>query len=254
MGIVVKVKGADFSAQASKFIAPITDGLQYWNFFGNSENLAKRNLVPGKPSSAVIGTLGYGENYIRPSGGSCVQTLVPETDDQTMIVVYAAETGMRYLFSNGNADRMGTSDGKQSRGCSIYTAGSMVAGRMTMNASMSYYDGAQGSTQQSQAGLYNIPSSGMALETFRTTSSYLSHTVAITGNDEVASSTSLADGQVRDKSSGKYRIGYGITDTDYKDGVSIYAVIMYSRYLSDAEVTTLKTWLRTFYAKKGITL
>lgn len=254
MGIVVKVKGADFSAQASKFIAPITDGLQYWNFFGATETLATRNLVPGKASSSIVGTLGYGDNYIRPSNGSCIQTLVPETNDQTFIVVYGAEVGQRYLLASGFSDRPVPTPGKPSRGTSLFTSGSQVTGRFTLNGTIAYYDGAQGNSNSLQSQMYNVETGSIALNTMRTTSTYVNQTLSLGGGAETTTSLSLADGQIRDRSAANYRIGYSVSDSDYKDGVNIYAVIMYNRYLSDAEMTTLKTWLRNFYAKKGITV
>lgn len=49
------IAGADFSSVAIGFSPPVADGVQYWNYFGETAERAARNLVLGKPAPSVVG-------------------------------------------------------------------------------------------------------------------------------------------------------------------------------------------------------
>jgi hypothetical protein len=121
MGILLTVKGADFSAAAIGFVPPVANGLEYWNFFGNSASdkadgtvRSARNLVVGKPGAGLVGAPVHAAGYSAFSPTAYVQTATPEVENGTFLIAGRPSATAGFGFC------LGTFTGGSDAGSSIY--------------------------------------------------------------------------------------------------------------------------------------
>ncbi|WP_437871163.1 hypothetical protein ACSD7O_19535 [Methylorubrum extorquens] len=106
---------ADFSTNSIGFAAPVIDGLEYWNYFGESAAKTGRNLVVGKSAAAVLGAPVVSPNFVTfQSNAVAVQTGLLDRGEVTLLAVARpttpSQTQFKYMLSsyNGSAAAQGS--------------------------------------------------------------------------------------------------------------------------------------------------
>lgn len=88
MSTIIRVAGADFSANAVGFLPPVANGLAGWFMLGGTIDQSVRNLAQGGANAAAVGSPGVSSGYCSFDGNtpSYLQTSIAETQDMTYII------------------------------------------------------------------------------------------------------------------------------------------------------------------------
>lgn len=89
MATIIRVAGADFSANAVGFLPPVASGLVGWFLLGGTIDQSVRNLAQGGANATAVGSPSVSAGYCTFDGNtpSHLQTSIAETQDMTLIVV-----------------------------------------------------------------------------------------------------------------------------------------------------------------------
>ncbi len=256
MGIIIRVNDADFSANSLGFVPPVSDGLEYMALFENGASLT-RNLAPGKPAPSVVGVPGRKAHCATFTGASAyLLTAAAQSAEQTIIAVAApggsvsAETENQIVSNFGSSRVSGSgttqgvflayrptnpADGKVREGCQLYY---LTSGGTSAGVAPGINDGAQVQVPKILACRYSF---GQLLTRF---DDY---------TDGVGSQSTLPAGATLDRGQ-PYRIGSAFGSISNQGPFDVYAVMILSRYVPDAEMRELSAWLRAFYASKGVSI
>lgn len=255
-GILIRVKGASFEANAVGFIPPIAGGLEYMNFFGGDANKATRNLAPGKPAAGLVGAPTYNEHsaIFRP-GANYVVTSVDDAESMTFIAVAKslsdANTMIVSNFSGPRAGGVGTTTGK----ALDFGSNGVIDGLVTNKMFGPRWDGVSSapvSPGVAITGLQNPVGEwravvGRARESDKTLSIF---------NKTAGLSGSVGVTQVADLGASKMRIGGTAVASggSFANAVEIAAVAIYSRALTDVEIDKVYSFLKGYYSRRGMAI
>lgn len=233
-GIQLVVPGVAFENNNVGFIPPVADGLEYMNLFVNGSN-PTRNLAPGKPSAVSVGDPLISSNaLISTVGLKYLQTSVPESSQQTYMVVAAPDidfVGSQQLISNfGN-----------SRGFTLRFLSS-VAG-VYNNSLYSLTSG--GAEESSRLQIFNGARIIVARRNFGVEQE-MQDAGGAAENDLTGLTPTLGDVDIR--------IGSSNTATAFDNETPIYAAAIWSRAITDVEVQVMFEYLAKYCAAKGIAL
>ena len=93
MATIIRVAGADFSANPVGFMPPVADGLEAWHYLGGDLTKSARNLAPGGANAVVGGTPGVVSSHLNLGSGSYLQAAVPDAGDCTLLTVSKLPSG-----------------------------------------------------------------------------------------------------------------------------------------------------------------
>lgn len=230
---------------------PISDGLEFWNYYGGASD-PRRNMVRGKPAAIVLGdpVTDGGDFYIRCEGMiDYIQTAVAASAQFTLIAVAKTvlpDAGSAPLISNASSI---SQTGVVTTGAAIYLNDAVQGNNlMRLTAQQAGNNAGASSTVVASTSDFNASTAGVQMYTGRCEADG-DRVAKIMGTALTATTNSALAAMLAQP----YRIG-----SQYNTGadgvVDIYAAIIYSRALSDAELDTVYDFVRTFYARRGITI
>lgn len=250
MGVKIVIKDADFFADAISYIPPVSEGLQYLNFFGKSANTLARNLAPGKAPAVIVGNpllsangagLSYLERYVK--------TGVAQTKSVTLISVVMIPTVAtniwRHLISNFGRDNLtgglkwGVSLGLKLDSPDIRNTLGLVA-----------TDGSAASSTGNAAAV-TLGTPVCAVARVDHVAKMASVNNMTTGLNRSATYAAKYEPELN----GEFFVGsaVGARADSIGDVVTSFAAI-YDRALTDGEVATVYAGLKAFYAAKGLAI
>lgn len=243
---------ADAFAYARVIRPPITDGLEFWNYYGGDSDM-RRNLAPGKSAAIPVGdpSADGGDFFIRCEGTiDYIQTAVAASNEFTMIAVAKAVTpdaGPCPLISNtGSANQV---NGSATAGAAIYLNDAVTGNDLIrLTAQQAGNNSGTSTTVAASTSDFDISDSGVQMLTGRCTGAG-DRIAKIMGTSLTATTNSALPAMLAQP----YRIGSQY-NTGAKGLVDIYAAIIYSRALSDSELDTIYSFVRAFYARRGLTI
>lgn len=230
-----------------KYVAPVTDGLEYWHFFNTSQDKVKHNFAPGKVDPTPVGTITAQANYAEfKSLSNYLQTELIEPMEFTLIAVVKTPNVDFSTFADKPAFfgtfRALPLDGSSTS--SLYGTTLFINDATTI--SLTATRKGTGDPTSAPANLTGINPNSWGLYVGRvsyTSTELKSHTLNITDLDD-------AGGLQRFRSKGKIKIG-GVND-DF-GGINHQAFqALYSRVLTDAEVALVVKRVRDYMFKRGI--
>lgn len=254
MGIIIRVRDADFSGNSLGFVPPVSDGLEYMGLYENGTSL-NRNLAPGKGSPSIVGSPGRKAHAATFTGASAyLSTAVAQTSEQTIIAV-AAPSGSstveneNQVVSNFGSTRV-TGTGTTQGAFLAYRPTSPTDGKVREGMQLAYLN--SGGTAQAVApGIAD----GANVQVPRIIACRYSFSQLLARFDDYTTSNgsqnAIPSGATLDRGQ-PYRIGSPFGTISNQAAFDVYAVIILSRYASDAEMNQLALWLRAFYADKGV--
>lgn len=261
MGIRLVVKGADFSDEATGYISPVSEGLEYLNFFGLNAATMQRNLAPGKPLGVMIGSPTINANSaIFTNLVNYIQTSIADVSSKTLFVVARVPTpkAESILMSNSRSQRptqatTSTATSMMFRGPSDPDAGEV--GELLFAAQ---WDGVNDSS--SVPGTITIPNrpvGSLSALVGRTNSG--DGTLAATkirklDNKTTGAKTSSSFSNAYFDLAGTFRVGSSYTSFSGTVPTEVLFAAFWSRELTDVEVETMYQAVKTHYAQRGISI
>lgn len=85
MATIIRVAGADFSANPVGFLPPVSLGLEAWHYLGGSISKSERNLAPGKPNAVAVGAPVVDAAFLRCDEAGYLQTSIANPGDVTLV-------------------------------------------------------------------------------------------------------------------------------------------------------------------------
>lgn len=230
---------------------PISDGLEFWNYYGGASD-PRRNMVRGKPAGIVRGdpSADGGDFYIRCEGMiDYIQTAAAASEQFTLIAVakpVMPDAGNAPIISNTNSI---SQTGIVTTGAGIYFNDAVQGDNlMRLTAQQAGNNAGVNTVVFANTAEFDASTSGVQMHTGRCEADGR-RVAKIMGTTLTGSTPSALPAMLGQP----YRIG-----SQYNAGsdgvVDIYAAIIYSRALSDAELNTVYDFVRTFYARRGITI
>lgn len=144
MGIIIRTRDVNFEDSAIGFLPPVTRGIAYWNYMGDTAAKTARNLAPnGKPSGAIVGSPTYGVGYASLGQNAYIQTQALQSTDLTIIAVVRpkSESNSVVVSNNGGNGRVSPYTG-QTYGASMWnTTGTVSDSKITNNFNQNVFDG-----------------------------------------------------------------------------------------------------------------
>lgn len=243
MATIIKVKGADFSANAVGFIPPVAADLAGWFFPNGSLAQAKRNLAPGGADAAVTGAPVIGTAYTRFKGRTnYLDTGLAETPAITLLAVARA-----VIPASGSAQALIVSNYGSGTGVSLtkpqLTAPSSVSGTENVYAGFSAPTGLATASAVVSNGTAWAFTAGVV--TPGTGLQFIDKTRGLLGSLSTATARSLGTSSLLIGS------GYDISWTGESD---IAFAAIYTRALEAAEIDTVYQFVKTYLAKRSITV
>lgn len=240
---------ADAFAYARVIRPPVTEGLEFWNYYGGASDM-RRNLAPNKPAAIPVGDPTGGDFYIRCEGMiDYIQTAVAASEQFTLIAVAKAvlpDAGSAPLISNtGSISQTGVA----TTGAAIYLNDAATGNNLLrLTAQQAANSAGTSTTVVASTTDFNASTSGVQMFAGRCEADG-DRVANVMGTALTATTNSALAAMLAQP----YRIGSQYNAT--ADGVvDIYAAIIYSRALSDAELATVYDFVRMFYARRGITI
>lgn len=241
---------ADAFAYARVIRPPVTDGLEFWNYYGGASDM-RRNLAPNKPAAIPVGDPTGGDFYIRCVGMTdYIQTAAEASAQFTLIAVAKA-----VMPDAGNAPMISNTGSMSQTGKVTTTGGAIYLNDVTPGNNLMRLSAMQaanngGANQMVVASTDDFDASAPGVRMFTGRCEADGDRIAkIMGTTLTRGTNSALPAMLGQP----YRIG-----SQYTSGgvgiVDIYAAIIYSRALSDAELDTVYDFVRTFYARRGITI
>lgn len=253
-GIVLKVDGVDYSANAIGFVPPIdATGLVYLNYFGGNATRTARNLASGGTAGVVVGdpTENTNDTTFTP-GTNYVQTAVSETADKTIIAAVKPLTDANSaIVGNYKGNRVGDS-GVLGFGNALYflptTGGDNLVSPNWQDAGWSEVSGSASNSISTSI------TNNCAVGTYyclvgRTASNVRKIFNKTTGASAQSGNTTTVDLAVTN-----YQIGSMPTPTGFTAANTIAFVAIFQRALTDTEINTFYDYLKTYLSTKSITI
>jgi hypothetical protein len=256
MGIRFVVKNGDFAARAINYVPPVAAGLEYLNFFGGSENLA-RNLAPGKPPGLVIGAPAFTANSMTPTQmANYIQTAVPHTDEMTFMVVAKApgDDADSHIISNYWSPRAGGVGTTIGASVMVRKVSPEVDGQVRDVLVWSHWDGIS-SASVLYAPYIATPRPVSELKAMFGTISKVSRVGNIINKTAglAAQSSPIPAGKTTDLG-GPFRIGSSYLSVAGALPSEILFAAIWSRVLTEVEIDVMYEAVKGYYANRGITV
>ncbi|CAN7267962.1 hypothetical protein [Caballeronia sp. LjRoot31] len=258
MTLALVSPGASFEASNIGFIPPIADAsLKLWHFFGSAAGPLGKNLVVGAPDSVVVGSPVLSPRYASFKGvTNYLQTPVSQTGDFTIIAVmrstdtFADDSHRPMFISNYGGTRL--NDTVPCVGVSLYVDMTPSAAPVGHLEGMSgIYDGTPGGASQTGFGQLTIADMTQWRCVVVSKIGATRILYDLTGN--ASNSWFQPANMLDDISSAKFRIGSS-WGQQFKGICDMAMAALYSRGMTLAEVTTLYTFLKQFYARRNIAI
>lgn len=234
---------------ATGVILPVSDGLQYFNLFNDGSQLG-RNFASGKPAATVVGSPAVNtENITVTNLGNYINTNVAQGQEMTIITIGkpTAASGNFVHWSNyGSA----ITNGGSGLTSTDFARASVSTGNPSI--SLSYSDDSFATRKTLTYGV----SSGADTVKLRAIASVFSQSrmtsrIRDLTNAKVASNAIPAGGVL--SVAGTILLGSHYTNVEGSTG-NLYAGMIFNRALSDSEIDTLYTSLKSYYSGKGISV
>jgi hypothetical protein len=237
--------GGDLSAAAIGFIAPVMNGLEYWNFFGDAATTA-RNLVTGKPQGAVVGAPVLGAGFATfLHNSNFVQTGLVDQTEVTLLAVSRVpnKTNTQFKYVIGNFASPSTKEGGSNLLYNSPANGGIGTYASRNNAGTNVATSAYiGTTRDHSLWSFNVGRIGAGIQRAEDKTS-----------GEVANAPTTYPRQA--PAVGAYRIGSSIsTSFSNLTTVDVAWAAIYSRVLTDAEIDAIYLKVKLYLATKGITV
>ncbi|WP_054881675.1 hypothetical protein [Pseudomonas sp. NBRC 111128] len=247
MGVRIVAKDVDAEAYATEYSAPVRRGLEGIHFLNTTPQKAARNYAPGKKSGTVVGSPVAKADRLSTVGlVSYIQSEVAETDSMTIFCI--ARSGDANANAATRPGFFGTfrglaADGGVADGLIMFfsTAGSIAvnAGFGNTEADKTSPRAALSDANASSWALYQVTVSSAGI-TFRDVTNNRSQTTAVT------------NGLPRRRSLSKFRLGS--TFNDFAGTCDLAVWQAHSVILSDEEISATIADLRSYAARKGISV
>ena len=101
MATIIRVAGADFSANPVGFMPPVAANLLAWHYLGGDLTNSARNLAPGGANATVVGSPTVETSHLRCSSTAYIQSTIEDESDCTLIAVAKMPSG--FTFSTAAA-------------------------------------------------------------------------------------------------------------------------------------------------------
>ena len=252
-GIVLKVDGVDYSANAIGFVPPIdATGLVYLNYFGGDATRTARNLASGGTAGVVVGdpTENTNDTTFTPAT-NYVQTAVSEVADKTIIAVVKPLTAANSaIVGNYLGERVGDS-GVTVLGNVLYFQYTGGDNLVTPNWQEAGWSGVAGSASNS---IPTVITNNCAVGTYYCLVGRTASNVRKILNKTTGASTQNANTTTVDLANTNYQIGSMPTAIGFTAANTIAFVAIFQRALTDTEVDTFYNYLKTYLATKSITI
>lgn len=235
----ITIRRADASASASRYIAPVSDGLEYLNFFGFSSTAAGRNLAPGKPGGTVIGAPEFTASLMWMNANKYVRTQVSDSDAVTLMVV-------------AGQDRLAS-------GVYGYPVGTFVQSNVEVGSNLAFLPdaphqacsvmGRQGTSAVEYDLIGFYPSSAFQFLAVRASSSF-----ATTVDNKTTGARSAAPAPLKARNIGTQPFHVGrcpANSSVLNRDVNMIFVAIYSRVLTDDEVNKVYLGIKPVIARSG---
>ncbi|VED50047.1 Uncharacterised protein [Raoultella terrigena] len=248
MGMLLN-QNISLSNIATGIIPPITNGLEFYNLYNDASKLG-RNFATGKPQATVVGSPAFnGESITCTNLGNYINTNVPQTQEMTILTIGqpTAVSGNFVHWSNYGSPITNGGTGLTS---ADFLRQSVSTGNPSL--SLSYSDDSFATRKILSYGI----SSGadtIKLRAFATVFSQAGMTTRARDltNAKVLVNAIPTSGVL--SLAGTILLGSHYTTVEASAG-NLFACMIFSRALSDAEINTLYTSLKSYYAGKGISI
>lgn len=244
------VKG-DYQDKAIRFLPPNTTNLLYWGMYGKDVAFTSKNHKDGSIITAIGSPVYPNANYATFKGGSnYLKTSAIQVPNMTFISVFKVDTEVAVDLVSNYASPGQAGSPASVRGCGLeLQVGTASDGKLNVivNGSVNI------------SGTDTIaPSTILASYTVGTWCCLAGTINSTTGERKIynlTAGTSQAQTNVNPISlgSGALQIGSGITTTSTADA-NIALSAIYSDAKTSTELQTIYTQLKTYFAKRGITI
>lgn len=259
-GVVISTgTGQSYRTSAAKrggLISPVPSGLEgLFLMEGSDLTLLGKNWAAGKADAALVGTptmggSNYGTNLT--SGSAYLQSAIAESDNMTILAVVENAAKAAWPITNYPSTRPGDSVNSNGIGLQMTRSGS---GPYTQgfNGFMSRYSGTPGAATAlvgPSGASFASPTGNRAVSLRVAEPSGVATFDDLTG---ATKTTATRPSGVRDKGSAALRLG-GSYSADGQTQTLYYAFAIWSRALTDAELSTFYTWLKAYWLRRSITI
>lgn len=253
MGTIIKVAGLDAeSASAAAYISPVSRGLEAIHFLNGSAAKIIRNYALGKEDGALVGTpVAVNAGFADFSGiSSGVLTSMSEPLEGTFFIVCkttddGASSGKYPSFFSSVGGKLVSDPSKSAPGIGLWNAPSLrfAQGVMRGDGTMAFANNAMTATATETWALYVcvLKSTAFGSMTNKTTG-------VVAGPQDSAGMLGLP----RARSDAKIKLGQ--VQAGYTGNCQIAAFQGHSVVLSDAEIEKVVKDIRSYVARKGITV
>jgi len=253
MATIIRVAGADFSANAIGFIPPVASGLVGWFQMGGTLSQSLRNLAPGGDDASAVGSPTVSASYISCDGlVDYLTTGIDETAGLTLIAVGRAtgdvltpETRPAFIGNYGA--------GGVNRGVMLYATASVGPDAAALNSAGAYLD----------AGVDAQYLAPLQTEVDLTAFRFMSASFEPGGNQRTATRTP-GTGEVIERVLDRSTLTRMVRDAPIWIGgtpgnnshgpCDVAFAAIYSRAITAAEENTLYTDIKARMAARGITI
>lgn len=245
MGVQLTVKGADFSISPIGFAAPVSSGLEFWNYFGGTAAKTVRNLAVGKAAPSVVGTPVISTGFATfASLANYLQTGVLDQAEVTLLAVSRAPNLQANTFGDTITTRNGNGAAAGSGLRYNYAAVGSSKGIVTASRNSS------GTDAELTGVLSTDPQNNWGFYAARIGAAYHrldNRTTGQTISGSVANPRSTPNGLA-------YRIGSAYVNNSIAAPVDVAFAAIYSRCLTDAEITAIYAKVQSYLASLSITI
>ncbi|WP_431281674.1 hypothetical protein ACQW02_20015 [Humitalea sp. 24SJ18S-53] len=248
MATLIRVPGADFSANALGFLPPVADGLQGWWYFGGTLAQSIRNLAPGGVDATATGSPAVSTGHISCIGNSVyLNTSIPETAELTILIALRSFA----TFANTANEVMPLSTYGSNGGAGFWLAKSGASvGPIGILRAHSFVDNA-GAYLQVPASITEANLSTWKFASMTVDDGVGTNVYDQTGGLTAAGTSALARKIVVPPRT--FRIGSSY-NTSFQGGVDLAFAAIYSRVLTLAERTSVYAAAQITLARRGITV
>jgi hypothetical protein len=248
MGLKLTVPNASFEGAGVGLIPPVGGNLEGWFLFNETVGKACKNWAPGKLDATAQGDIVFTNGFASlQSDSKWFDTQVSETHGMTALIaarVTSAPSGaanVAVLLSNSNSPTefpVGAATG----GTNI-----SAFGGTTMRYRDQRYNGS------SSVGINTDLNSFYAVNSWGFFSFRNSDTAKTGRNLTTGASGGGADANIQNPGNAKFRLGSTWNVPSANQGTcDIAFAAFYSRVLTDAEVTKVYDWAKTYLAGRGV--
>lgn len=250
MTTILRVLGADFSANPIGFIPPVSSGLEGWWYLGDSMEKSLRNLAPGKPDATPFGAPGVQAGYLEMKGmTNYLRTSIAETASYTLLAVAASDE--TFAAAATQPTMISSQNNSTTSGARMFLGSGATAAPVARLSSF-----ASALNDSSVSAMYGDTLDVSNASAFRFYATALDAGVARYMWDKTGATsktTPITRTRTLNVGGRTYDIGSAFLGGQTATQRMAFAAI-YSRALTDAEVTTVYQAVKAFLTKRSITV